>query len=117
MRIHAESGAIGDAAVRILAFMRPMAPQLIIPHQLGVPVRHLFAVRAAHDIGIAYATLAGKAACRPIVPGMALRRRRPLDIQLAETGRERHKHCPMITDDGLRGAPLRQRLPKDLEDA
>jgi hypothetical protein len=64
-----------------------MAPKLIIPHKLGMPVIHLLAVRAAHDIGIEHATLDGKAAFRAILPGMALCRRRPLDIELAETGR------------------------------
>src|SRR5262249_39387644 len=82
---HHLRGEIIDAAVCILAFMRPMAPELIIPHKLCMPVIHLFALGAAHDIGIEHAALDRKAAFRPILPGMALRRRGPLDIELAET--------------------------------
>jgi hypothetical protein len=63
-----------------------MAPKLIILHKLGVPLIHLLALGAPHDIGIEHAALDGKAAFRPILPGMPLRRRRPLDIELAETG-------------------------------
>ena len=68
----------------ILAFMRPMPPKLIIPHKLSMPVIYLFAFRAADDIGIEHAALDRKAAFRAILPGMALRGRRPLDLQLAE---------------------------------
>jgi hypothetical protein len=109
-------GARIDAALGILACMRPMAPKLIIPHTLGVPVIHLLALGTPHDRGIEHAALDGTATFRPIVPGMALRGRRPLESQLAETGGSRHTHRPMITDDGLRGAPLRERVPKDVED-
>jgi hypothetical protein len=64
-----------------------MAPKLIIPHKLCVPLIHLLALGAADDIGIEHAALDGKAAFRPILSGMALRRRCPLDIQMAETRR------------------------------
>ena len=60
-------GEILDIALCSLAFMRPMAPKLIIPHKLGMMVIHLLALGAAHDRGISYAALARKAAFRPIV--------------------------------------------------
>src|SRR5262249_10890450 len=60
-------GEIIDAALGILAFMRPMAPKLIIPHKLGMPLIHLLALGAAHDIGIEHAALDGKAAFRAIL--------------------------------------------------
>jgi hypothetical protein len=63
-----------------------MAPKLIIPHNLGRPLRHLLALGATHDRGIEHPALDGKATFRPILPGMALRRRGPRDIELVETG-------------------------------
>jgi hypothetical protein len=66
--------------------MRPKAPKLVIPHKLGMSLIHLLALCAADDIGIEHAALDRKAAFRAILPGVALRRRRPLDIQLTETG-------------------------------
>jgi hypothetical protein len=113
---HDLRGEIIDAPLGVLAFMRPMAPKLIIPHKLGMLLIHLLALGAPHDRGIEHAALDRKAAFRPIVPGMALRRWGPLDSELAETGGERHTHRPMIADDSLRGTPLRQRVPKDVED-
>ena len=79
-------GEIINAALGILAFMRPMAPKLIIPHKLGMPLIDLLTLRAADDIRIEHAALDRKAAFRTILPRMALRGWRPLDIQLAETG-------------------------------
>jgi hypothetical protein len=62
-----------------------MAPKLVILHKLGMPVMHLLALGAPHDRGIEHPALDRTAAFRTILPGLALRRRCPLDIQLAET--------------------------------
>ena len=45
-------GTRGDAAGRILAFMCPMAPQLLIPHTLGMSLLHRLALGTPHDRGI-----------------------------------------------------------------
>jgi hypothetical protein len=63
-----------------------MTPKLIIPHTLGMPLLDLLTLCAADDRRIEHAALDRKAAFRALVPGMALCGRRPLDIQLAETG-------------------------------
>src|ERR1044072_6965288 len=96
--------------------MRPMAPKLVILHNLRMPVIHVLALRAAYNIGIEHAALDRKPTFGPVLPGMPLHGRRPLDIELAKTGGSRHKHRPMVTDHSLRATPLRERLSQDLND-
>ena len=63
-----------------------MPPKLVILDKLGMLGIHLLALGAAHDIRVEHATLDRKPAFHKILPGMPLRDRRPLNIQLAETG-------------------------------
>jgi hypothetical protein len=113
---HDLRGESRDAAVGLLACRRPRAPQRIIPHTVGVPLRHLLALGAPHDRGIEPAARDGQAAFGALVPRMALRGRRPLASELAETRGARHTHRPLLTDHGLRGTPRRQRVPQDGEE-
>jgi hypothetical protein len=46
---------------------------------------------------------------------MAFGDRCPLDRQLRKAGLQRDKHRPMVTDDGLRRAPLGNSLAEDLD--
>jgi len=66
-------------------FMGPMPPKLVIVHKLGMLGINVLALGIAHDRRVEHATLDRKPTFRKILPGMPLRDRRPLDIQLAET--------------------------------
>lgn len=108
-------GEIRDPALGIVAFMRPMSPKLIVLHQLGVLLIPALTVRASDNRCIQHATFDSEAALGEVLPGMPLRDRGPRDPQLAETWGERRTHCRMVADHFLRGPPLAQGVPKDLE--
>ena len=106
---------IVDPALRIPACMRPVPPELVIVHELGMlPIDHR-PFGAADDIGIQHSALDGEAAFRQVLPGMPLGDRRPLNRERLKTRLQRHEHGPMITDDRLGGAPLLNGLAEDLD--
>ena len=108
---------IVDSALRIPACMRPVPPELVIVHELGMlPIDH-HPFGAADDIGIQHPALDGKAAFRQVLPGMSLGDRRPLIASGSRQRLQRHEYRAMITDDRLGGAPLRDGLAEDLASA
>jgi hypothetical protein len=90
----------------VLAFVRPMAPELIVLHELGMLPIHRLSIRTACHIGIQHPTLDREAPLSEVLPGMALGDRCSLDCQLCETGLKCDKHRSMVTDDRL-GRPHR----------
>jgi len=108
-------GERSDAPLGVRALRRPLAPQLLIPPTLGMPLLHLRARGAPHDSGSAPPALAGPAACRPMVPGRALRRRGPREIARAAPGGSRPHHRSLSAADRCRGTPRRQRVPQARE--
>ncbi len=106
---------IVDSALSIPAFMRPVPPELVVVHELGMlPIDH-HPFGAADDIRIQHPALDGKAAFRQVLPGMPLGDRRPLNRELLKTRLQRHEYGAMITDDRLGGAPLLNGLAEDLD--
>ena len=99
----------------VLTCARPMPPELIVLHELGVlPIPRL-PIGAACHISIEHPAVDGEAPFGEVLPGMALGDRGPLDRQRSETGLQRDTHRPMITDDRLRRPPLGNGLPEDLD--
>jgi hypothetical protein len=91
-----------ESPLSVLPFMGPMAPALIVLHELGMLPRHRCPIGAACPIRIEPPALDREAPCGEVLPGMALGDRGPLDRQRRETGLQGHKHRPMVTDDRLR---------------
>ena len=98
----------------ISVFMGPMAPELIIVHELGMLPIDCGPLRTAEDRGIQYPALHGKAAFRQVWPGMPLDDRCPLNRELIEAGLQGHKHGPVATDEGLWGTPPCDGLTEDV---
>src|SRR6266545_4857172 len=105
---------IEDTPLRVGAFMGPVAPELVVRHELRRLLIHALALRAAHDIGSQHLALDRDTTFGQVLPGMALRDRGPLDRELFKTRLQRHKHRPIIADDALWGAPLGEGLAEDL---
>jgi hypothetical protein len=95
--------------------MRPMPPELIVLHELRMLTIHLCPIGTSDHIGIQHPALDRKAAFRQVLPGVALRNRRPLNRELLKTGLQRHEHGSMVTHDGLGGSPLLDGLAEDLD--
>jgi hypothetical protein len=91
-----------------------MAPELIIVHELGMLPIDGGPLRTAEDVGIQHPALHGKAASRQVLPGMPLDNWCPLNRELIEAGLQGHKHGPVVTDEGLWGAPLCHGLTEDV---
>jgi hypothetical protein len=104
----------GDPAPGVLAFVSPMAPELIVLHELRVLLVDQRPLRTAKDVGIQHPALDRETTFGQVLPGMALRDRGPLDRELFKTRLQRHKHHPMIADEALWGAPLSDGLAEDL---
>jgi hypothetical protein len=94
-----------------------MPPKLIVLHERRMPPIDPLPSGAPSHISVHHPALDGKAAFRQVLPGMPLRDRRPLNRQLLKTRLQRHEYGSMITDDGVRRAPLRDRLVADLDHA
>jgi hypothetical protein len=106
---------IVDSTLSIPAFMRPVPPELVIMHELGMlPIDHR-PFGAAADIRIQHPALDGNAAFRQVLPGMPLGDRRPLNRERLKTRLQRHEYGAMITDDRLGGSPLLNGLAEDLD--
>jgi len=108
-------GQIVDPSLVIGPFVRPMAPELIILHELRMLAIHVRVCGAAYDVGIQHPALDGKAAFGEILPGMAACDGRPTDVELIEAGTERNKDLAMVTDHFLGSSPLDHRLVRDLD--
>jgi hypothetical protein len=52
-----------------------------------------------------------------VLPGMSQCNWGPANAERLQTGTQRQKHPSIVTDDGLRRAPPRDRLAADLDDA
>jgi hypothetical protein len=76
---------------------------------------HALPLRATDHVRIQHPALDGKATFRQVLPGVALRDRRPLDHELFKTRLQRHEHRPMVTHDALGSAPPGDGLAEDLD--
>jgi hypothetical protein len=70
----------------VLTFVRPMAPELIILHELGVLPIHRLPIGAACHVGIEHPALNGETALGQVLPGMPPRNGSPADAELLKTG-------------------------------
>jgi hypothetical protein len=95
-----------ESPLSVLPFLGPMAPELIVLHELRMWPIHRLPVGAAGHLRIEPPALDRKAPFGEVLPEMALGDRGPLDRQRRETGLQGHKHRPLVTDDGLRRPPL-----------
>ena len=101
----------------ILPFVGPMPPELVIPHELGMLPIDPLPIGTASHVGIEPPTLDGKAPFGEVLPRVTPGNRGPANAELLQTGAQRQKHPGMITDDGVRRAPLGNRLAADLHHA
>jgi Polyketide synthase dehydratase len=76
-----------------------------------------FPIDASCHIGIQHPALDGEAPFGEVLPGMPPCNRGPANAERLQTGTQRQKHAGMITHDGIRRAPPRDRLAADLDDA
>jgi hypothetical protein len=106
-----------DPALGLRACMRLMAPRrIVLDDRRRLPIGHR-AIGAASHRGREPSALDGKAPCGAIVPGVPPGHGRPADPQLWSAGVQRQQPPGMIADDGLRRAPLGDRLAADVDDA
>src|SRR5262245_14005585 len=94
-----------------------MPPKLIVLHELGMPPIHLLPISTACHIGIEHPALDGEAPFGEVLPGMPPRNRGPANVEMLKAGAQGQKHPRVVADDGVRCAPLRDRLATDLDHA
>jgi hypothetical protein len=106
-----------DPAFGIRAFVRPMPPKLVVLHELCMLPIHRLPIGTAGHIGIEHPALDGEAPFGEVLPGMPPHNRGPADAELLQAGAQGQKHTRVVADDGVRRAPLRNRLAADLDHA
>ena len=110
-------GQVVHAPLGVQTFVRPMAPELIVLHELRVLPIHRLPIGRSRYIGVQHAALDGEAPFGEVVPGMPAGNGGPADAELLQTGTQRQKHSGIITDDCLGRPPLGNGLAADLDDA
>src|SRR6267142_929155 len=104
-----------DSPVGVLTCVRPMTPELIVLHELGMLPIHRLPISTSRHICVHHPTLDREASLSEVLPRMSLGDRSPPDRQLRETGLQRDKHRPMVADDRLRRSPLPDGLAEHLD--
>jgi hypothetical protein len=77
---------IEDTPLRVGAFMGPVAPKLIVGHDLRILAIDRRTIGAASDIGIQHAALNGKTPFSQVLPGMPPHNGGPADADMISEG-------------------------------